>query len=208
MLYWISRFIFEVLIRILFRVNITGAGNFPEPPFIIVSNHSSLLDPPLVGAAYKKHPINFMAKQELFDAPVLGAWTRRVRCIKVRRGGNSVSSLKEALKRLSDGQVVGVFPEGTRSVDGDLQKAKRGTGFLIAKAGVPVVPVYVDGATTAFPKGQGIAPGARINIFVGKKILPEEFLSGPDLEKKDYEAVSNMVMDRIFRMRKAANGAV
>ncbi|MEA3489492.1 MAG: (d)CMP kinase [Candidatus Omnitrophota bacterium] len=205
-LYCLSRGTFEVLIRILFNIRVFGRENIPEPPFILASNHSSILDPPLVGLACKKYNVDFMAKQELFDTPVVGAWTRRVRCIEVRRGQNSSRSLKEAIKRLKKGHVVGIFPEGTRSVDGELQDAKRGTGFLIDKANVPVVPVYIEGSVKAFPKGQGIRMGTRINVFIGAPVFPRDFLLETDSGKRDYDAVSNLVMERISRLSESEGG--
>lgn len=203
MLYRISRAIFEFFINVLFRVRIFGRENLPGAPYIVVPNHASLLDPPLVGVACKKDNISFMAKKELFDTPLVGAWTRAVDCICVRRGATSVRSLKDALKRVSAGEVVCVFPEGARSPDGSLQEAKRGVGFLIAKAGVPVVPIYIDGSLDAWPKGRRFRPGARINVFVGRPIPPDELVPGEGAGKKDYEAIANKVMDAISRLRES-----
>jgi len=201
MLYYISRAIFEMLMRLLFRIRVSGTEHIPSPPFIITSNHASLLDPPLVGIACKKYQVDFMAKKELFDAPILGSWTRNVGCIEVRRGENSVKSLKEAIRRLREGHVVGIFPEGTRSSDGSLQEAKRGIGFLIGRAAVPVVPVYVEGSAEAFPKGKGICPGTTVSISVGRPIMPDEF-AAVEGEKRDYEAIAGMIMDRIAAIKK------
>ena len=197
MLYLISRTIFEIFIRVLFKLHIFFLGDLPKPPFIVVSNHSSLLDPPLVGVACRKYCVNFMAKKELFDGPVIGMWSRRVQCIEVKRGDNSVRSLKEALKRLKEGRVVGVFPEGTRSADGTMQEAKRGTGFLVSKGNVPVVPVYVEGSGKAFPKGGGVRRGTEINVFVGKPIPAGELLIKTVSGKIDYEEISSLVMKKI-----------
>lgn len=171
-----------------------------EAPFIVASNHGSLVDPPLVAMACKKYPIDFMAKKELFEHPLVGWWTRRVRCIEVRRGDNAVKSLKEAIRRLKAGHVVGLFPEGTRSADGTLQEAKRGTGFLVARSGVPIVPCYIDGSAKAFPKGQKIKWKTEITISIGKPILPEEFNFKTDAGKVDYEAISGFVMERIAEL--------
>ena len=156
----------------------------------------------MVGLSCDKYPVNFMAKQELFDYPVIGAWTRSVRCIPTRRGKNAVKGIKEALRRLKNNCVVGVFPEGTRSEDGSLQEAKLGTGFLMMKAKVPVVPVYVYGTAEAFPKGKGVKIGTKAGAVIGKPIMPEEYLrvAGPD--GKDYETVSGLVMERIAGLKK------
>jgi len=205
MMYWISRSILEIFLRIFFKVRFLGRENIPDPPYMIVSNHTSALDPPLVGVACKKNSVDFLAKEELFNIPVLGVWTRSVNCICVRRGASNVGGLKEALRRIHKGRSVCIFPEGTRSADGSLQEAKRGVGFLIARAGVPVVPVYVDGSRAAFPKSGSMKPGTRIDVFIGKPILPEDFLSGKDYGKKDYEAVTNMIMERIALVKDTAD---
>jgi len=202
-LYQIFRKLFEILIKLLFRVRVFGVDNLPEPPFVVTSNHTSIIDPPLVGAACKKYSVDFMAKKELFDLPVIGAWCRGVRCIEVDRQKSGIGSLKEAIRRLRNGRVVGIFPEGTRSVDGDLQDAKRGTGFIIAKAGVPVVPVYINGSAKAWGKKRNIHLGTLINVTVGKPMLPEEFLTGEG-KKSDYGSIAEKVMDRINRLKESA----
>lgn len=200
MFYRISRRIFKVLLYIFFKIRIFGQENIPDKPYIAAANHASLIDPPLVGVACEKDDVDFMAKEELFNVPIIGLWTRSVRCIKVRRGANGVKSLKEALRRINNGRVVSVFPEGTRSQDGNLQEAKRGVGFLILRAKVPVVPIYIQNSDKAMPKGKGIRPGVTINVFVGKPILSEEFVADRGTSKKDYEKAANIVMERISKL--------
>jgi 1-acyl-sn-glycerol-3-phosphate acyltransferase len=200
-LYVISRSAFEIAIRILFKMRIIGKEKLPTPPFIIASNHTSLVDPPLVGVACKPIPVDFIVKQELVDGPVIGEWTKRVRCIPVRRGENSIKGLREAISRLKKGHVVGIFPEGTRSVDGSLQEAKVGTGFLIAKAKVPVVPFYAYGTSRAFPKGGGVKVGTRVGGIVGDPIYPEKFDAIPGKGKEKYEAISTLIMEHISSLK-------
>ena len=205
MIYRISRKIFELLIRILYNFEVYGRENVPEPPYLIASNHASIIDPPLVGIACNRHFIDFMAKKELFDRPFFGRWCRKVGCIEVKRGGNSVKSLKEAIDRLVQGRVVAIFPEGTRSVDGKIRDAKRGTGFLIARAEVPVLPVYLEGSAKALPKGGRINRGAFIRVFIGKPLMPEEFSGLGSGRHKDYDAISNMIMSRIADIKEAVD---
>ncbi|MCK5451272.1 MAG: 1-acyl-sn-glycerol-3-phosphate acyltransferase [Candidatus Omnitrophica bacterium] len=202
MAYRISRFLLEVFARVLFKVRFFGRENLPNAPYVVVSNHASLLDPPLVGAACKKDNINFMAKNELFTAPILGVWTRSVGCIPVKRGANSVQSLKEAIKRINSGYAVAIFPEGTRSEDGNLQKAKRGIGFLVSKAKVRVVPIYIEGSAKAMPRVGPMKYGMPVNVFIGKTIQPEEFIIKTDEGKDDYSAIANLVMSRIAGLKK------
>ena len=98
MLYRISQLILELVTRILTRVSIHGRENIPEPPYIIASNHESYADPPLIGMAFRKHPVDFTAKQELFDMPLMGLWIRTVNVIPVRRSATSTESIKEVGK--------------------------------------------------------------------------------------------------------------
>lgn len=205
-LYNVSRDAFELAIRLLLKMYIKGKENLPEPPFIVASNHASLLDPPLVGIACKGYTVNFMVKQELRDFPVLGTlWTQNVACIPVRRGDNSIKGLREAVRRIKNGSIVGIFPEGTRSVDGNLQEAKTGTGFLIAMAKVPVVPVYAFGTAEAFPKGKGVKVGSKVGAIVGKVISIEELGTGKRISKDGYEKIGNLVMDRIADLKSEAD---
>ncbi|MFA6636668.1 MAG: lysophospholipid acyltransferase family protein [Candidatus Omnitrophota bacterium] len=200
-MYFISRSALEWTVRVLFRLKITGHENFPDPPFIVAANHTSLLDPPIVGAACKNYTVNFMVKQELFEIPVVRHWSKSVQCIPVKRGENSIKGVRESLRRLKQGKVVGIFPEGTRSSDGGLREAKMGTGFLISSAKVPVVPIYVYGTAKAFPKGKGIKPWSRVGAVIGKAISPEDLNLAGSSGKEHYERVGNEVMSAIAGLR-------
>lgn len=200
-MYTLSRGSFELAIRVFFKLKITGHENFPPPPFIVVSNHTSLLDPPIVGAACKKYTVNFMVKQELFETPVVKHWSKSVECIPVRRGDNSIKGIRESLRRLRQGKVVGVFPEGTRSSDGNLREAKTGTGFLISLAKVPVVPIYVFGTDKAFPKGQAVKPWSPVGAIIGKVLTPEDLKLEGASGRENYERVGNEIMSTIAGLR-------
>ncbi|MBL7072782.1 MAG: 1-acyl-sn-glycerol-3-phosphate acyltransferase [Candidatus Omnitrophica bacterium] len=200
--YRISRIMFEIAMRILFHLHVVGKENIPSRPYIIVSNHSSLVDPPLVGMAFKRHDVSFLTKEELFSHPIIGVWTKNVECIPIRRGSASAKGLKEALKRVKDGKVIGIFPEGTRSLDGSLQEAKKGVGFLIRKAGVPVVPVYVKNSQKALPVVGGAKVGTHIYLKIGKPLAPDRFFKKTVGGKADYEEIANVVMREISVLKK------
>lgn len=201
-IYRFSRLVFAGLIKVFFKTRIYGRENIPDPPYIIVSNHASLLDPPLVSMAFRKHNVAYIAKDELFAMPFVGTWVRLVKCIPVNRNGNSINSLKESLRRIKKGRVVCIFPEGTRSNDDNLRKAKRGAGFLLAKADVPVVPVYIQGSLEALPKGKRIPkPGVPINVFIGSAISTENFSCSDNPGRGSHDIISDEIMDRIRQLR-------
>lgn len=200
-LYRLSRNLFKLAIRIGFRYRLIGAENFPKPPFIVAANHTSLLDPPIVGMACNRFLVNFMVKQELFEIPLVRHWSRRVNLIPVRRGENSIKGIREAIKRIKSGKVVGIFPEGTRSTDGSLREARKGTGFLVSMAGVPVVPIYVYGTARAMPKGKKLKLGTRVGAVVGRPIVLEDILKAGNTTKRDYEYISNEIMRQIGELK-------
>jgi len=178
----------------LLRISVEGEENFPkESGFIIASNHRSHLDPPVINVV-SPFPVMFLAKKELFEVPFFGWLIKKAGAIPIDRGRKANKSLIKALKLLKEGYTVGVFPEGTRAMPGQFLKPKAGIGLLIAKAGVPVVPVRIEGTDEVFPKGAkfpkiGKAP---IRVKVGK---PMEFS-----QVEDYESVAQQVMEEIKRL--------
>ena len=204
-LYRLSRNLFKLVIKVGFRLRIRGYENFPKPPFIVAANHTSLMDPPIVGVACNRFLVNFMVKQELFEMPGVRHWSKRVLCIPVRRGDNSIKGIRETLKRIKKGAVIGIFPEGTRSPDGKLREAKLGTGFLIAMAKVPVVPIYVYGTAKAFPKGKKVKWGTPVGAIIGKPLELGDLMGGGKLTKKDYESISSRVMDAVAGLKKTTS---
>lgn len=145
-----------------------------QGPLIVAINHLSLLDPILVGAALPR-PVHFMAKEELFRYPLLGLLLRWVRAFPVRRGEADREAIASGLRILQAGGVVGIFPEGTRSLDGRLLSLQGGTAFLALKSGAPIVPVAISGTERAMPKGAWWPRRVAVRIQVGTPIqrLPD-----------------------------------
>ncbi|MFH1415894.1 MAG: lysophospholipid acyltransferase family protein [Elusimicrobiota bacterium] len=135
--YYIGRFLFRIIFRVAFRLNVYGRYNMPAGPCLIVSNHNSLIDPPLVSSCLRR-PIYFMAKKELFDIPVFGDLIRSAHAFPVNRHAADLSTVKKAIKLLKSGRSLLLFPEGTRKKSD--KKIHRGVSLLAHKAGVPVVP--------------------------------------------------------------------
>ena len=142
--------LFRTLFFLIFRWRVEGVENIPQTGgVLLVANHASYLDPPLLGSAASR-PVHFMAKAELFKFPVLSWALPRVKAFPVRRGAADRTAIRTAIELLRQGEVVGIFPEGTRTPTGELLPPQRGAGLIALRAGVPVVPVALVGTFRPF----------------------------------------------------------
>lgn len=149
MLYVLFRFLLRVLYRLLFRLEAKGLHHIPaEGPVILASNHISNLDPPTIGVLVPRK-VNFMAKEELFKVPVFGPLIRAFGAFPVKRGGVSKEAIKSAINLLKEGNVLGIFPEGSRKTPG---AAKKGTAMIAVRSGAVIIPVAIVGKYRIFRK--------------------------------------------------------
>ena len=172
MLYAILKPVVVALMRIFFRLEAVGRERVPATgPVLLVSNHVSALDPPLVGGAAPR-PVCFMAKEELFGIPLFGRLIRALNARPVRRDGSDMRALKAALALLREGRAILVFPEGTRGEEGQpLRKGKPGVGMLAVLSGAPVVPVYVSGSGYALPRGRALPRPTKVRVTFGPPLI-------------------------------------
>jgi 1-acyl-sn-glycerol-3-phosphate acyltransferase len=167
LLYQTLKVIAVAVMRLGFRLEVSGQQHVPSTgPALLVSNHVSVLDPPFVGAAAPRE-LYFLAKEELFDIPLLGRLIRALNSRPVKRDGSDSRALKTALRLLRDGRAVLVFPEGTRGVEGRLGEGKPGAGMLAVMSGAPVVPVFVSGTGRALPPGRSIPRPTKVRVSFG-----------------------------------------
>jgi len=180
-----------------FRGEIAGTHNFPlNGPFLIASNHASHLDPPLVGCQVPRQ-MRFFARKTLWNSRALGWWMNQVETIPVERDSGDIGAIKRVLQALAENRAIVLFPEGTRSPDGHLQKPKPGVGLMACKTGVPVVPCRIFGSFEAFGKGSSVPRlGSPISIVFGPPIFPSEY-DDPSAGKARYELAARRIMDRI-----------
>jgi 1-acyl-sn-glycerol-3-phosphate acyltransferase len=180
-----------------FRGDVAGTDNFPvDGPFLIASNHASHLDPPLVGCHVPRQ-MRFFARKSLWSNRVFAWWLNQVETIPVERDSGDIGAIKRVLQALKENRAVVLFPEGTRSPDGHLQKAKGGVGLMACKTGVPVVPCRVYGSFHAFGKGTSIPRfGTPVSIVFGPPI-PASGYDDPAAGKARYETAAQRIMDRI-----------
>lgn len=196
-LYWLSRGFVYFCLLLKYRQRVSGREHVPaRGGAVIAANHCSYLDPPVMAGCSNRRIVHFMARDTLFSNPVARWFFPRVGVIALDRTKGDLGALKKAIATLKDGHVIGLFPEGTRSPDGQMREAKGGIGFLIAKGDVPVVPLYISGTFAAFPKGADkLRPGRLVARF-GPPISPDEIRAAMPA-KNDYEAVGALVMSRI-----------
>ena len=180
-----------------FRGEVCGTENFPaEGPFLIASNHASHLDPPLAGCQVARQ-MRFFARKSLWDTRLLAWWLDRVETIPVERDSGDVGAINRVLQALKEDRAVVLFPEGTRSPDGHLQKPKAGVGLMACKTGVPVVPCRIYGSFEAYGKGAKLPRfGTPISIVFGRPIPAADY-DDPALGKARYETAAQRIMDRI-----------
>lgn len=202
---WIYRF-FRILLavglKIKCRLRVYGYKHVPDTGgLILASNHASFLDPPVIGVATRNRIVRFMARDTLFEHRVLGWLYHRFGVVPLARERGDVGAIKSAIRLLKQGHCVSLFPEGTRSTDGNLQDAKGGIGFLIHKAGVPVVPIYIQGSYEAWPKGARKMRSHPLTVRFGPLIAPSE-LDIRDIDgKPDFLAIGRHVMSKIAEVK-------
>jgi 1-acyl-sn-glycerol-3-phosphate acyltransferase len=200
--YAVSRLLFKAGLKLFHRFRVEGLEHVPRTGgALIACNHVSFLDPLAVGSAVPFRQTFFMARDTLCQHRFSGWWMRQVGVIPIDRSRGDLHALKNAIRFLSSGRLVALFPEGTRSPDSRLQEPKGGIGFLMHKAGVPVIPAYISGSYEAWPKA-GRWRSAPVRIRFGRPIEPHEFtdLGGG---REGYARAASLVMHRI-----AQTGAV
>ena len=202
MLYAILKPIAVVIMRLYFRVEARGAEHVPPAgPVLIVANHVSLLDPPLIGGMTRR-PLCYMAKEELFRVPVLGWLLSHLNARPVRRATADPRALKDALRVLQAGEALLVFPEGTRGPEGSVREAKPGAGLLAVTSGAAVVPVYIRGTGGALPRGSLWPRPVKVVVHFGPP-LAFKAVRGED-RREHYRAAANDMMRAIGELRDAA----
>ncbi|MBG1265978.1 lysophospholipid acyltransferase family protein [Nostoc sp. WHI] len=170
------------MLHTYFRVQIYGAQNVPQSgQLVVVSNHASYFDPPIVSNCVRR-PVAYMAKEELFDIPILAKVIKLYGAYPVSRGNADRNAIRSALEYLDKGWAVGVFLEGTRTPDGKITNPKRGALLLAAKAKAPILPVSVWGTEGILKKGSAIPRPVPITVRIGNLIDSPNSTNKEELE--------------------------
>ena len=166
---WFSfQLLFRILFAVWFRYRARGVENVPKAGgALLVINHQSFLDPFLVGLPLER-PVCYLARENLFRVPVVGWVLRHAYVIPVSRESPSSSSIRSAVRRLRDGYLVGVFPEGTRTRDGSVAEFHPGFLALVRRGNVPVLPVGIAGGWQAMPRGSRWVRRSKIRVVFGR----------------------------------------
>ncbi len=177
-------------------IEVSGKKHIPKKGgFILVSNHVSYLDPVLLGVVCPRR-LNYMAKQELFRVGWFSKLLSRISVFPVKRNTADLSALKEALRRLKNGEGLVVFPEGSRSsINRGSLKPQPGIGFLATKAEVPIIPSFIKGTDLALPKGAKFIRPNRINVYFGEQIHIER------REPCSYQDIADEIMQCVRQLQ-------
>lgn len=192
-LYFWARVIFGFIFELIFRIKISGIENIPKNGAVIIaSNHLSLWDPPIVGYAVPR-PVHFMAKEELFNIPVFGWVIRLLNAFPVKRGSADRSAIRRAINILESGQIVGLFPEGTRSKTGTLGEFEPGIGLIALKANATVIPTAVINSNKIFSSDYFLP---QIKVIFGNPVFVNTELGREAMEEFNSElrsAIENLL---------------
>ena len=197
MFYPFFKAIVKAWLLIYHRAKVEGLDQIPLwSPFILVGNHISYLDPFYIGAAIPRQ-VHFMAKKESFRHPLARWFLRRMHAFPVKRGEVDLKAIRQALSVLQQGKVLGIFPEGGRRENQELDDIKQGAAYLALKVGCPVVPVLIQGADRALPRGKIFLRPTKIRIKVGNPIL----LPAGEKARQRQEKLSADILEALRSMK-------
>lgn len=181
-----------------FRLKVIGADNMPKTGgVLVVPNHASYIDPTTIASGFDRE-VHYLAKRELFQG-LLGWFLKKVNAHPISRTGVDRTALKLCVDLLKQGDVLMLFPEGTRTKDGEIQEIRPGAAMIAAQAGVPLLPVYIDGSLDVMPPGAKFPRRKNVRVYVGEPIaLPER---GEMPTKEYYELISRRIFDNLVNLK-------
>lgn len=188
--YDFARSVVKGILTPFFHYEVIGKENMPKDGGVLLcSNHISNYDPPTVGITSPR-PIHFMAKEELFSVPVLGKVLPKVNAFPVKRGASDREALRKGLAVLKEGKVMGLFPEGHRSKNGEIGKGLSGAGFFALRSNAHVVPCAIIGPYKPFKK---------LKVIYGKPINMDQLREN----KVNAEEATEVIMSEIKKLFEA-----
>ncbi|MDP9869837.1 MULTISPECIES: lysophospholipid acyltransferase family protein [Streptosporangium] len=196
MLYRLTKIVSTPFLQLLWPTEVTGAEHVPSSgPAILASNHLSVLDSTFLPLVLPRQ-VRFVAKAEYFTGnPVTAAWMRATGQLSIDRQSPTAAQdmLDTAARVLKDGELFGIYPEGTRSPDGRLYRGKVGVSWLALATGAPVIPVAMTGTDKVLPIGASVPKLGRVGVRIGKPMT----FTGSETSARDRRRVTDEIMAAI-----------
>lgn len=198
-LFTIGRLLCLAIAKLAFRLHVEGQEFIPRMgPAILAANHVSYIDPIIIGIATPR-PVCFMAKKELFRSPLFGWLLRQFGTIPINRYRTDVQAFKRSASALKAGEIVAIFPEGTRGDGVNLRPAKPGIGLIAAQTGAPVIPTFHQGTGKVLPRGAWLPRPYRITVTFGAPCrFPE---NQAETEQDQVVTFSQTIMEEIAALK-------
>ncbi|MGV2620296.1 UNVERIFIED_CONTAM: lysophospholipid acyltransferase family protein [Halobacillus marinus] len=188
-LYKVGKAVCSAIFYPMFRIKVIGKENIPaDGPVIISANHISNYDPPVVGITSSRN-IYFMAKEELFEKRFIGGILKRVHAFPIKRGMRDRNALRKGLDILKEGNALGLFPEGTRQKNGEIDQGLAGAGFFALRSEAAIVPCAIIGPYRKFKP---------LKVVYGKPIDMTEYRE----KKASAQVVTDRIMEEIRQLHK------
>ncbi|MEM9445020.1 MAG: lysophospholipid acyltransferase family protein [Verrucomicrobiota bacterium] len=185
---------FHVHLNLFHQFKSEGIDNIPsEGGFILACNHVSYLDPPLVGGSFSRE-IHYLARKSLFKPPILDWLLPELNAFPIDQDRPDMSSLKKVIRLAKSGEGVLIFPEGSRSYDGEPQPAQPGIGLVLAKADVPIIPARIFGGHLAWPRDKALSLFHPVQLVIGKSF---QITTPKKASKEAYQKIGDEVMAAI-----------
>lgn len=201
-----SRLFCLVIAKVIFRLRVNGAEYVPRSgAAIVAANHTSFLDPIIVAVAIRR-PVHFMAKEELFRFRPFGWLLRQYQVFPVSRRRTDLQAMKRAISLLQRGEVVVIFPEGTRGDGNQLRPARPGIGLIAARSKVPVIPMLHRGTEKILPKDAWFPKPQQVLVKFGEPVYFAE--ERPGEWQEQIVRFSQTIMDRIAALKAGSEGGV
>jgi len=200
--YRLSQVFVGAFFRLYFRHQTHGLENVPrDKGAVIATNHASVLDPPMIGVDLPR-PIFSMAKQSLHKIPLFGSLIRAFHSFPVKRGVYNREAMEKAIELLKAGNLVVMFPEGTRTSDGDIKRFRPGIGKIVKDSGCGVLPGYLKGTFEAWPAGNYLPRPRKTDLYLGKMRYYDSFSAKNN--RKTYQKIAGDVCGAVKTLKKSS----
>lgn len=182
------------IVNMFYKIEYVGVENIPENGgFILASNHIDALDPVFIGLGMEKRQLHFMGKKELFENPLVKSFLTKLNGFPIVRGSADTAALEYAIRVAAEGNILGIFPEGTRSKDYKPARAKSGVAMIANQAKAPVLPVSIYNCDEMKKK-------SKITVRFGELIPYEKLGMSEEATREETKDCAKMIMSEIVKL--------